>query len=197
MSQWYNIGSLTSWAYVCGHCGERQASDRGYFGSVPIPRRGDRQALIYICSHCQRPTYCCETERSPGVMGGESVQHLPDGVAAVYTEARTALAAGAPTAAVILCRTLISHVAVEKGATRGDTFQNHLRYLQDRGHLTSDQMQWIDIVRTTGGESAHDLVIADAAQAEGVLDWVSLLLKLVFEAPGRYAKLKAGQPKQP
>ena len=60
---------------------------------------------------------------------GNSVEHLPVDIEALYTEARNCVAASCYTAAVLICRKLLMNMAVSQGADAGDTFVQYVEYL--------------------------------------------------------------------
>lgn len=53
---------------------------------------------------------------------GHDLSGLPDDVHDLYDEARLCTSTGAYTSAVLTCRKILMHVAVEKGASEGENF---------------------------------------------------------------------------
>ena len=96
LGKWREVYMIESFRYTCGHCGSSLASNTGYRatgeGQSPPPVFG----AIYICHHCNRPTYF-EPDAGvqiPGVDLGCSVAHLPSDVGGLYEEARRCSSAG-------------------------------------------------------------------------------------------------------
>jgi DNA-directed RNA polymerase subunit RPC12/RpoP len=89
---------MPSKEYTCPYCAKLVASQYGWPDSVS-------RASLYVCPHCLNPTYFTETNTQiPGVAPARDVPHLPSPVKNAYGEARDALAAGAPTASVLVAR---------------------------------------------------------------------------------------------
>jgi hypothetical protein len=120
---------LKSRKYTCGFCGNVVASNVGYY------REGTSDFLA-ICPHCDRPTYFGDgLGQQPRAMPGNEVTHLPEELEALYLEARRCIAAGAHTASVLVCRKLLMHIAVEKGAKAGGTFLAYVDFLAEKGYV--------------------------------------------------------------
>src|SRR4051794_26073735 len=110
---WYHVGNNESREFKCGHCGNVVATRVGYHHNPPTSK------LIYVCPHCDKPTYFEPGTQLPGVAPGVEVRHLPGDVQALYREARNSAAAGSHTSAVLTCRKLLMNVAVGLGADPG------------------------------------------------------------------------------
>jgi len=109
-----------------------------------------------------------------------------DGTLQLYEELRRAASASAPTAAVATARTLIAHAAVTKGAPegRGRTFQFYVDWLEAGGFITAPMKPWIDHIRDQGNVAVHELAIATPEDAERVVRFAEMLLRIMFEFPG-------------
>jgi hypothetical protein len=81
MHNWQGVSQMVARQFTCGFCGNRAASDRGYFSSTTP------QQYIYICPNCTRPTYFGDPGQLPGVAPGNEVGHLP-GDASLFTSFR-------------------------------------------------------------------------------------------------------------
>jgi len=75
------------------------------------------------------------------------------------------------------------HIAVSKGAPAGDTFANYVQYLADKNFIPPDAKDWVDHIRTKGNEANHEIVIMTKDDAEELLSFVEMLLKVIFEFP--------------
>src|SRR5258708_1867344 len=118
---WANVHPIVSQAYRCGHCGNQVASNQGWYALSTYTQKP--AACVVICHFCQRPTFLDEDRRQfPGVTFGDDVKDLPIGLKELYSEARTATGASCYTAAVLSCRKILMHVAVQKGAAAGEKF---------------------------------------------------------------------------
>jgi hypothetical protein len=183
-----NIGSHK---YTCGYCGQRLASERGWLGtsSNGIPR-----ARINICHHCTRPTFFDENGKQyPGASYGESVKNIDDAsLGDIYEEARKATSASCFTAAVLCCRKLLMHLAVAKGAKPGETFKSYVEYLSKNNYVPPDCKLWVDQIRDTGNEANHEIVLMKREDAEHLISFCEMLLKIFYEFP---AVARARAPK--
>jgi len=108
MSRWKHITEINRRKYVCGYCGTTVSSDRGYWDE-------QRQCGIWVCP-CGNPTFFEGEKQYPGYpFGGEIGGIAEAGVKELYDEARKCTGTQAFTAAVLVCRKLLMHIAVEKG----------------------------------------------------------------------------------
>ena len=121
---------MPSVAYTCGYCGHDVASDRGWYASDDLKI----YAAIRVCPQCNAPTFFSDQGRQhPGALLGGEVASLPDDVRRMYDEARNALTVGAATGTVMLCRKILMHVAVDKGADKGLDFLKYVEWLAEQG----------------------------------------------------------------
>ncbi len=175
--RWTNAGGIGERSYTCGYCGRLVGPDLGYLG--------DGEHLILICPFCSRPTYLEGSEQVPGVAFGEDVEALPREIEALYKEARQCMAVSAYTAAVLTCRKLLMNIAVSKGADEGQPFIKYVEYLASKNYVPPDGHGWVDHIRTTGNEAAHEIHLMSKSDAEDLISFVGMLLKIVFEFPSR------------
>lgn len=151
---------------------------------------------VRICPVCDRPSlfvHGTPPQVLPSPLPGATVQHLPDAVSAIYQEARMAGGAGAYTAAVMLCRQLLMHVAVEKGAAdvtdevslRRLTFAACVDFLDASHFLPPNSRAWVEYLRSRGNEAVHRLVTMTKSDADGVLFLTEQLLRTVYDLPRR------------
>jgi hypothetical protein len=180
---WDSIQGLQSHSYTCGYCGTPIASERGWFAR--LGRNGPVGGSIYVCHQCSQPTFFAHSGRqTPGVAFGATVKDIPDKtVEQLYDEARRTTGAGANTAVVLCCRKLLMHIAVSKGAPPGDTFVNYVQFLADKNYIPPDAKEWVDHIRKKGNEANHEIVIMTKDDAEELLSFCEMLLKVIFEFP--------------
>jgi hypothetical protein len=77
------------------------------------------------------------------------------------------------------------HVAVEKGAAQGLGFAAYVEYLDKQGYLGKDGKPWVDLIRQSANEAAHELVLMSRDVSAHVMDLAEMLLKLVYEFPAK------------
>ena len=75
MNEWCNISEITSKSYKCGFCGNKIASNKGYF------TRNDF-GQIYICHKCNKPTFFdYSNNKTPGTLyGKEFTVNIPEDI---------------------------------------------------------------------------------------------------------------------
>jgi len=73
------------------------------------------------------------------------------------------------------------HVAVDKKATPGDSFENYINYLEREGYITSPMKPWVSLIRSNGNESTHELKSPNASRAKSTLTFTSELLRLIYD----------------
>jgi hypothetical protein len=114
---WLNVMPLGApRRYVCSYCDNLVGPNIGWHGKQP-DAPGAFTSHIYICSFCNNPTYFdIQNIQFPGPAFGRAVASVPQEVAALYGEARSCMTVNAFTSAVLTCRKLLMHIAVEKGA---------------------------------------------------------------------------------
>ncbi|GAA1478131.1 hypothetical protein GCM10009623_25770 [Nocardioides aestuarii] len=112
---------------------------------------------------------------------------LPTEDAAIWDEARTCLGVGASAAAVMLCRKLLSHIAVSNGLPakdkndRAPTFMAAVDHLEAEGIFTKRMRPWVDRIKDVGNEANHELQPVAAADALDVATFTEQLLVLAYE----------------
>jgi len=172
---WTNPASVPPRQYVCGFCGNLVAPNAGYIHQHLQPWR------IYICSGCDKPTFFEGEKQTPGVSYGNAVAALPADVGSLYSEIRSATSINAFTAAVLACRKLLMHIAVEKGAAADKPFIEYVEYLADAGYIPPDGKGWVDHIRKKGNEANHEIKLMSEADAKELVAFVEMLLKFVYE----------------
>lgn len=186
-------GYIRPRTYTCGYCGNWLSSDTGYYANetdengAPIRQS---PALVYICHHCDSPTYFSEDgQQTPGSAFGGAVAYIPsEDVEALYEEARNCMKVNAYTAAILCCRKLLMNIAVAKGAKPGRRFADYVNYLANQGFLPPDGREWVDLIRTKGNEATHEIAIMSREDAEELITFSEMLLRFIYEYP---AKIRA------
>jgi len=174
---WQNAQGLQSKQYTCGHCNNLVASSGG-FASTSVGGRA-----VYLCPHCDKPTYFDAGVALPGVPFGAAVAHLPPDVEILYMEARRCSSASAFTASVLLCRKLLMNIAVSLGAKAGEPFASYVEYLASAGYVPPNGKAWVDHIRKKGNEATHEIVIMQQHDAQDLLLFSEMLLKFIYEFP--------------
>lgn len=182
-ADWNNTRGLPNQQFTCGHCGVTTGSVKGY-------ETTNEQHHIYICGGCNRPNIFCfnlggSMEQFPGTRYGQDIRHLPEDINALYNEIRSCYSTSGFTAAVLACRKMLMHVAVEKGAKAGQNFFHYAEWLVDNHYVPPAGERWLHYIRQQGNEANHAIVIKTADEAQILIDFVELLLRNVYEAFGK------------
>jgi len=178
--RWSKPVTLSGKSYVCGFCGRLVGPAFGYPGEATRIN-----PAIYICTYCQKPTFCYGEEQVPAPAYGNQVLHVPHEVSSLYEEARRCMSVSAYTAAVLACRKLLMNIAVKKNAPEGKSFLEYVDYLCDKGYVTTENKGWVDHIRKKGNEANHQITEVCSKDAEDLISFSEMLLKIVFEFPGR------------
>ena len=77
------------------------------------------------------------------------------------------------------------HIAVERGAEAGKSFAHYVDYLAKKHFVPPGSEKWIDRIRTTGNEANHEIVLMKQGDAEDLINFLEMLLKFMYEFPGK------------
>lgn len=186
MAQWNDTATVQEQSYRCGFCGDSVGPNRGY-------RTNDGMEYIFICPNCNSPTYFDHTQykriQTPAPLIGNEVLNISDeDIDSLYTEARACTGSNAFTAAVLACRKILMHIAVDKGAPKNKTFIEYVQYLSEQNYVPPDAKGWIDHIRTKGNEANHEIVLMEKEDALDLISFIEMLLKIIYEFPSRLPK---------
>lgn len=123
----------------------------------------------------------------PGVAFGNEVAHLPADVDGLYREARNCMSVSAFTAGVLATRKLLMNVAASLGASPGGSFQSYVTYLEENGYVPPKARGWVDHIRKKGNEATHEIPPIARTDAEELITFVEMILKLVYDYPAHPA----------
>lgn len=191
--RWQNLQSIKSKQYTCGYCGNLVASIFGYPSlddlNIHLPEK------IHICPHCSQPTFFNAISQIPGISPGAEIKFLPNDVEQLYAEARKSVSIGAPTASILASRKLLMNIAVSQGANEGLKFIEYVDYLATKGFLPPNGREWVDHIRSKGNEATHEIKLMSTADAEELISFTEMLLKIIFEFPNKVPKKQEEQKK--
>lgn len=160
--RWGNVEGITSKKYMCGYCGSIVASAIGY---LTQDSPNGHQAYIYVCPHCERPTFMHINHQIPGISPGNEVGNLPEDIAALYKEACQSVSVNSYTASVLACRKLLMNIAVNHGAKEGATFVSYIEHLANAGFVPPNGLGWVDHIRSKGNEATHEIRLMNKDEA--------------------------------
>ena len=182
----WSCKDIPSKSYICGYCGNYLASNKGWQADTNIPGTNiPARVYIYICHNCSSPTYFdCDSKQTPGPLIGETVKNIKDeSVSKLYDEARKAIGSGGNTAAVLCCRKILMHIAVSEGAKEGKNFLDYVNYLAENSLIPPRSKGWVDYIRLKGNEANHEITIMTPDDAEKLIKFTEMLLKILYEYP--------------
>jgi hypothetical protein len=173
---WFHAEICGPASYICGYCNNKVGSKEGY---IIIDGRG---AKIAICPVCNCPTFFSQNDKQyPGSAYGNPVKGLPKNIETLYNETRYAASVGSYTGVIMLCRTILSHLAVENGAEEGLSFQKYVNYLDDKGFIPPKGKSWVDKIRNMGNDAVHEIKIMNKEDAEKIIFFTENLLRFNYE----------------
>lgn len=174
-----NTGDPSGWhAFQCGYCGNAVS---GLVVSVASLTSG--ATVLWIqCTVCgQGSVVTAQGVVVPAQSAGPAVGGLPGDVGEAYEEARRCMSVGGYVATELVCRKILMHVAVEKGADQGKTFAEYIDHLEAQGYVTPPMKKWVGLIRTRGNDATHELTPVSADRAESTLMFTAELLRLTYE----------------
>lgn len=178
--EYHNPKEESAWMdYTCGHCGRDVVGFRiattPYSEWLLCPKCSC--GSVYVCD----PLFDDTGTFYPSVEYGLHVDGLPLDIDRAYEEARRATSASAYIGTEVLCRNILMHVAVEKGAEEGESFASYIQFLEDQGYLSPDMKKWVDLIRQHGNTATHTIDPPDAERAKITLAFTAELLRVVYE----------------
>jgi hypothetical protein len=183
-SGYRHLQDIENRSFICGFCGHKVSSDRGYKIGQYQDGSGDQIGGVYICPNCNGPTFFSpDGEKFPGNAFGEGVDDVPDDLNTLYEEARKCTAENCHTAAVLLCRKILMNIAVDRGAEEDLRFIEYVNYLSDEGYTPPDGKHWVDHIRQKGNEANHEIHLMGESDAKDLLVFSGMLLKFNYEFP--------------
>jgi hypothetical protein len=153
-------------------------------------RKVDGAQVLWCWCSCDKaePTIIVEKD-------GEATMHLPTAkdfrsatdwptdLASLYDEAAKAYAAGANTAAVMVCRKLLMACACDKGETDGKPFGAYVDHITTKVLGYPDAKTPIDAIRTIGNEANHEVKLVNQTDATRAMKIVTYMLNTIYSLP--------------
>ncbi|GAB2474030.1 DUF4145 domain-containing protein [Jatrophihabitans fulvus] len=164
---------------VCGHCGTSvPAAVIAHDGPNPSTLGGE---VWFRCSNCRHASVVSDGRQYPAVAFGDDISGVPADTYDAYMEARRCTSVNSWSGCEMICRKILMHVAVDKGAKTGDNFAAYVSYLEKNGFVTPPMKPWVDIIRKRGNSAVHELPATTKKQAEGIVLLTQHLLRNVYE----------------
>lgn len=177
----------------CSNCGGDQMTVVAFVKSgIVSTTRPDVHWLR--CISCFRGTVVNGMEVSPGAKPFDTPTILTGDDLTAWNEVRACLSAGAYTAAVMMCRKLLFHIAVAHGLPakntkdRAPTFQEALDHLETQGVVTKLMLPWVEKIKELGNDANHELPTMSQADAMDIAEFTRQLIRLAYELPAMVAE---------
>ena len=173
----HDSNSEDGWlSFTCGHCGNLVTG----FVIASYPTNSPSVKWMQ-CPNCKRGLVQVQSKIYPGSAFGPKIEGLPERVSEAYEEARNCMSVDALVACELICRKILMHTAVEKGAKEGDKFENYISYIEKQGFITPPMKGWVDLIRQHGNKATHELETPDRGRAESTIMFTAELLRLIYE----------------
>lgn len=183
-ANWRFFQDLPNQSFVCGFCTTKVSSVKGYKLGRNSDGSGSLIGGLYICPNCGGPSFFAPTgARYPTPALGNSVQHVPQDLGALYEEARFSSSQNCFTGTVLLCRKMLMNIAVQQGASEGLKFIEYVNYLADKGFVPPNGKHWVDHIRKKGNEATHEIAIMKEQDARDLISFIEMLLRFIYEFP--------------
>lgn len=181
---WRSLQDLPNQSFICGFCNTKVSSIKGYKLGRQSDGSGPQIGGLYVCANCGGPIFFSPAgTRYPAPALGNSVQHVPSDLYALYEEARRSSSQNCFTGAVLLCRKMLMNIAVQQGATEGLKFIEYVSYLADKGFVPPNGKHWVDHIRKKGNEATHEIAIMVEQDARDLISFIEMLLRFIYEFP--------------
>lgn len=185
--KWNQLNLVARAAFTCGYCATDVASKEGYYATPDGRQAYDiATATIRICPNCNCPSvFSANGQRFPPASPGATIENVPDDLYELYNEARRSTGASAFTAAVLACRKLLMHIAVQEGAKEGKSFASYVEHLAGKGFVPPYGKVWVDYIRTRGNEANHEIQLMKEEDAIALITFSEMLLRFIYEFPNK------------
>lgn len=169
---------------TCPYCGVRvQASSNT---RIVDTATGAIKYRIHKCPECFMPviigldgTIIPQSQLLPY----EDVRFLPANVEKLYNECRKCFLNECYHSVIMVSRTLLMHIAVDKGDVAGKSFLAYINYLEANGYIGSQNKAWVDKIREIANKYVHEMDMATKEDAHKVIVFIKQLLGNLYEMP--------------
>jgi hypothetical protein len=174
------LGIANGTSYDCGYCKTKISA---HYILVGIDGYAQSH-YIYLCTSCSKPTYYSPADKNqipaPGIQ--TMVRNIADPlVKALFEEAANCFKFNAFSSISMLCRKILMHVAVEKGAKENDTFKYYVDFLASNGWVPPNGREWLDKIKKMGNDVNHQIIVSNPDDTLDIFKFTELLLMFTNE----------------
>jgi Domain of unknown function (DUF4145) len=190
---------IPTFPITCGNCGNRVGAEVVHLiGHTEAALQSSQFRISQVmnapmwllCPSCGEPSVRTSNAKGrgpivyPGALPSQDVPHMPADVAAAWQEARLAHGVGAYTAAEIMCRKILMHIAVDvAGSPPGKTFVEYVNHLESQGYILVGLKPVVDQVRARGNKANHELPASTEQESLTTLKITEHLLAGIYDLP--------------
>lgn len=169
---------------TCPYCNVRvQAASNTRIVDVAT---GSIKYHIHKCPECFMPVIIGlngEIIPQSQLLPFEDVRYLPANIEKLYNECRKCFSNECYHSVIMVSRSLLMYIAVDKGDVAGKSFIDYINYLEANGYIGTQNKTWVDKIRTIGNKYVHELDEATKEDAEKVIVFIKQLLGNLYEMP--------------
>lgn len=169
---------------TCPYCGIRvQAASNT---RIIDTATGAIKYQIHKCPECFMPVIIGLDGRiipQPQMLPYDDVRFLPPQVEKLYNECRKCFLNECYYAVIMVSRTLLMYMGVDKGAEAGKSFAEYINYLEANGYIGRQNKAWVDQIRKIGNKYTHETGAATQEDANKIIIFIKQLLGNLYEMP--------------
>ena len=175
---------MTAKTITCPYCGVRVQA--GSTTRIVDTATGAIKYQIHKCPECFMPVIIGLDGKiipQSQLLPYEDVRFLPPNVEKLYNECRKCFLNECYHSVIMVSRTLLMYIAVDKGADVGKCFVEYIDFLEVNGYIGSQNKAWVDKIRKIGNKYTHEMEMATQEDADKVIVFIKQLLGNLYEMP--------------
>ena len=161
---------MTAKTITCPYCGVRVQA--GSTTRIVDTATGAIKYQIHKCPECFMPVIIGLDGKiipQSQLLPYEDVRFLPPNVEKLYNECRKCFLNECYHSVIMVSRTLLMYIAVDKGADVGKRFVEYIDFLEVNGYIGSQNKAWVDKIRKIGNKYTHEMGMATQEDADKVI----------------------------
>ena len=60
-------------------------------------------------------------------------------------------------------------------------FIEYVNYLDEENYIPKNSKKWVDIIRSKGNETTHEIKISDEKEAKQLIKFIEIIITLIYE----------------